>query len=404
METILYLSSNLVHVYAVYIFFQLILGESRFNKWIEALTFLGYYAMNSVGFLLFDNLIVNLLTNIVPLFLISFQYHKSILGRKIFCALSACALGMFTDLLIFSVLPPDSVLVEKGVFQSVLLLIFVFILKHFITNRETELKSNHIWFIVLISLGTITVGQLTINEFNFKSLLVSVILLLINFLNFYMYDKDLKQLQMQHTMHMIEISNKAYQNQLDILNESQKKIRLLKHDITNHMYKIKKLVTDGKYEKAVEYIDQMGEFTSVDKEYVSTGNNDIDCLLNYKLSLANEMGVEFYCDICLPDKLVVTSFDLNTIIGNLLDNSLQALKNTDDKKLVVKIKYYKGCIKMYIENTYNPESNSENKKDGEHGLGLLSVRRAIEKYHGILEINPADKKFCVNAFMYNSLE
>ncbi|MGN0622259.1 MAG: sensor histidine kinase [Porcipelethomonas sp.] len=266
------------------------------------------------------------------------------------------------------------------------------------------MKSNHIWFIVLVSLGTIVIGVITIETVTVKNMIIAVVLMMINFLNFYMYDRDLKNLQVQHTFKLIETSNHAYQNQLKIMNESQKKIRLLKHDMKNHMYKMQKLIMNGEYQEAENYIEEMTGAMSVNNEYVNTGNNDVDCLLNYKLSIAKEMNVEFSCDISLPEKLSVSSFDMTTILGNLLDNSLNALKKTDDKQLNISIKYSKGTIQINIENTYRSEKKQDNDKNQGHGLGLLSIRQTLEKYHGILNITHTENIYCVNIFMYNGLE
>lgn len=401
---ILYLSSNLLHVYTIQIFFNMLLGKCIRKKQTEVLMFLGYFAVNSIGFILFNNLFINLTTNIIPLFLISTQYNKSV-GSKIFCTCSSCALGMFADLLIFSVFPHESVLIQNGAVQSVLLLIFVFVLKHFVKNRETFLKSNHIWFISAISLGTILIGLLTIKDLNTKSLIVSVILLLINFLNFYMYDKDLKNLHMEHTLQLIKASNRAYRNQIKIMNESQKKIRFLKHDMKNHMHKVSNFILNNEYEKAEKYIHDMMNAITIDCEYVSTGNYDVDCQLNYKLSLAKEMNTDFSCDVSLPKKLVVSSFDMTTILGNLLDNSLNALTHTENKQLKISIKYLKGAILIDVENTYCREyEDNKPRKEKDHGLGLLSVEHVLEKYHGIMKIKQTDTKFFVNVFMYNSLD
>lgn len=401
METVLYLVSNLLHTYAIYILCATILGKSKLDHYIEILSFLPHYILNSAGYLIYNNTAINVATNIFPLIIILLQYKKSF-GYKIFCVFSSCALGMFIDLLIFCTLPHDSILIKNSVVQNILLLLLIFVIKHFIKNKETDLQSNHIWFIAIIALGTISIGLLTVDTFNPKNVLVAIILMLINFLNFYMYDRDLKNLQMQHTLKLIETSNHAYQNQLNIMNESQQKIRFFKHDMKNHMYKLKKFILNNEYYKAVEYIEEMAESMSVNNEYVDTGNDDVDCLLNYKLSKAKEMGAEFSCDIFLPEDLVVTSFDMTTILGNLLDNSLNALKNIENKQLNISIKYFKGTIHIRIQNTYC--NNIQDAKDNEHGLGLLSVKQALEKYHGIIDITRTDKKYNVYVFMYNSLE
>ena len=127
----------------------------------------------------------------------------------------------------------------------------------------------------------------------------------------------------------------------------------------------------------------MKEFITVKNDFVNTGNEDINCLLNYKLTLAQEMGVEFICDIILPNELNISTFDLTAIFGNLLDNALHALEHVEKKVLIIRIEYTKGLIRLDMENTYNPKWKLQ--QDGEeHGLGLLSVENTLKRYHGKL--------------------
>lgn len=211
---------------------------------------------------------------------------------------------------------------------------------------------------VIISLGTISIGQLTISEFNINSFLIAIILLVINFLNFYLYDKILENSRMQQRYKLIEASNQAYQNQLAIINRSQEKIRLLRHDMTNHLYKIRSHVKNNEYDELIRYVDSIENYIQVEKQYANTGNAEVDCLLNYKLAQAQELGVSFKCDITLPTELIVSSFDLTVILGNLLDNCLNALSNIDKKFLNIDISYSKGLIKINMENTYDPAYKS----------------------------------------------
>ena len=68
--------------------------------------------------------------------------------------------------------------------------------------------------------------MITVNENSPYDYLIATILLLINFLNFYVYNLEQESLLAHHKLKLIETSNYAYQNQLQIVNESQKRIRL----------------------------------------------------------------------------------------------------------------------------------------------------------------------------------
>lgn len=398
----LYAASNILRIYAVYVLLNTIFGGSKHKKYYEIAFYAGYFLINTIVHLFFESLVLNLSTNILPLLLITYQYKKVTVVSSVFSVFSICATGMFFDLLAFSIFP-ESFLVNAGVVQCIAFLVFVFIFRTLYKTRGTSIyKSKHIWLLSIISFGTIAIGQFTISEFNLKSFIIANVLLIINFLNFYMYDKILENAKNQQTYKLVEASNKAYQNQLNIINENQKKVRLLKHDINNHFYKIKKYADNHDFNKLVSYLNSVENYINIENEYVNTGNADIDCLFNYKLAQAADMGVKFFCDIALPNKLIVTSFDLTVILGNILDNSLNALRNIDNKTLVIDISYSKGIIKISTENTFNPSQKNES-REGEHGLGLVSVRQALEKYHGVLKTSSDDNKFYTSISLYNSL-
>lgn len=181
---------------------------------------------------------------------------------------------------------------------------------------------------------------------------------------------------------------------------NHKQIRLLKHDMKNHLLKLKYDLVNDNCQKAVNYIDEMSEKITAEKEFVSTGNVDFDCLLNYKLAIAQEYGVDFSCNVVLPEELQVDSFDLTVILGNLLDNALNALKQAEKKILEIDINYSIGMIVIKIENTFSGMNNTYD-NPGEHGYGLISVQTSLEKYNGKLQNDIIDNKYIAKAILYN---
>ena len=333
------------------------------------------------------------------MFVIMLQYKKPI-QTYIFLTIGVCAVGMILDWMMFCIFP-ESMLLKSNTPQSIAFLGFVFLFRHYFNRKEKIIvTSNYVMLLVIISIGTIIIAELSGPESNAKCFVISVILLIINFLNFYLYDKYIENMQMKIMFNAVESSNQAYKNQIQLMNESQKKIRLLKHDMKNHLLKLKYDLENGNYTKADEYINNMTNNLITEKEFVNTGNIDFDCLLNYKLSIANEMNVVFSCHIVLPEELQVNSFDLTVILGNLLDNALNALKEAKVKQLNIDINYSIGMIVIKIENTF---ANISSKYDDpeKHGYGLISVRTSLEKYNGKLQNNIVDDKYVVKAVLYN---
>lgn len=358
-----------------------------------------YYCVNCGAYLLFDNMALNLISNVVPMFLIMLQYKRP-MQTYVFLTVGVCAVGMILDWFL-TCINPDFVLMKTNTPQSIMFLGLVFLFRHYFNRKERViLNSKYIVFLVVISVGTIVIAELSGPEFNLKCLVISLILLAINFLNFYLYDRYIENMQFQIMFNAVESSNKAYKNQIKLMNDSQKQIRLLKHDMKNHFLKIQYFLQKQNYIEASDYIAKMTNKISTEKEFVSTGNIDFDCLLNYKLAEAQEQNVDFSFHVVLPEQLLVDSLDLTVIIGNLLDNALNALKNADNKILEIDVNYSIGMIVIKIENTFSdvPQTYDDS---GEHGYGLLSVQTSVEKYNGKLQTDIIDDRFVVKAVLYN---
>ena len=404
MGTILYIASNSIRVYAISVFINIFLGKSRLSLLLNRLTYVFYFLISTIGWLYGQSTTLNLILNTLPILLITLQYYSS-WSKKIFSVISSCAVGMFIDWMGFAVFG-NTEIIESGFIQAIIFLILCSLFRYYYKNREDySFKSRYSWLLILIAVGTALIGVLTVNEDSSYDYLIALILLFINFLNFYIYNLEQESFKAQHKLKLIETSNYAYQNQIKIMNESQQKIRFLRHDFYRHINKLKNLSEENDVQSIKQYLNEMEDAVVVKKEYSKTGNDDVDSLLNYELSLAAEFGGEIIYDVNLPEKLNISSFDITIILGNLMDNAIEALRNSEKKLLKVNIQFNKGIIRIDIENSYDPKYKK--KHDGrEHGIGLLSVENTLQKYHGKLDSYPypEESKYHTTAIFYNSLD
>ena len=404
MGTILYIASNSIHVYAISVFINIFLGKSRLSLLLNRLTYVFYFLISTIGWLYGQSTTLNLILNTLPILLITLQYYSS-WSKKIFSVISSCAVGMFIDWMGFAVFG-NTEIIESGFIQAIIFLILCSLFRYYYKNQEDySFKSRYSWLLILIAVGTALIGVLTVNEDSSYDYLIALILLFINFLNFYIYNLEQESFKAQHKLKLIETSNYAYQNQIKIMNESQQKIRFLRHDFYRHINKLKNLSEENDVQSIKQYLNEMEDAVVVKKEYSKTENDDVDSLLNYELSLAAEFGAEIIYDVNLPEKLNISSFDITIILGNLMDNAIEALRNSEKKLLKVNIQFNKGIIRIDIENSYDPKYKK--KHDGrEHGIGLLSVENTLQKYHGKLDSYPypEESKYHTTAIFYNSLD
>lgn len=122
--------------------------------------------------------------------------------------------------------------------------------------------------------------------------------------------------QMEEKMHMYEMNRAYYEN----LENQQQEIRILRHDMANHLQVISRL--DGEQQK--EYIEKLTGSFAMGVQVKFCDNRVLNGVLNSKRSAAENGGIEFQVEAAVPEKLCVDGVDLCALIGNGLDNAIEA--------------------------------------------------------------------------------
>ena len=166
------------------------------------------------------------------------------------------------------------------------------------------------------------------------------------------------------------------------------------------------MVGNQNNEEIQKYIQDMGEYMQNQSELVSCGNKNLDSLLNYLLGQAKKKLNHVEYEVQVPSDLCISAFDLNMILGNLIENAIEAAEQTKDKWTSVDIYYEKGMLSMEIKNSFQHELDVEKnkllstKEEKGHGIGLANVRKMVEKYQGFMDISNTNQIFTVKVMLY----
>ncbi len=245
-------------------------------------------------------------------------------------------------------------------------------------------------------------------------ILSSIIIYIINYISFDVYDRLSLQMEM-------EKSNIAYAQQLELCNRQMEEreaayqeTRAIRHDLKEYLLDLRLTLKSGNLSDVENKINYILEKNSIYRNEISkSGNLVIDSLLNYKYTLASSHNILINCTLFIPEILPYDSADLCIILGNLMDNAIEAsMKLPQQKRLItISISQIKGSLTIKIQNNYNSMENklkknklnlfSTTKKDSlNHGLGLLSVQKTVQKYKGNLSIYPEKDVFEVSILLY----
>lgn len=394
----------------MYMFANVFFQERSRSRKLEAALYTAYFAINSGAYLLFHNWAITLASNILPFFAITFFYKEGMI-RRVLNVAAIYAITMGCDVLVMTL--QNMMHIESAVFSEGFATSLVIIAAADLSNKCLHMKKDILgrtpamYYVTLlfVPLGSIFIAYFAAKGLNAVSLITAVILLLINIDIFYLYDNVIDLFSERCEKEVMESQNKAIQNQLEVVQQSQLRIRCLKHDMDNHFLRLKDLIEKEKYAEALEYLETVKSSTAADKKLIDSGNDLIDSMLNYKLARLHD-NIEQKYDIVVPKDLSFTEFDLNVIIGNLADNVLEALEQLpadEPKKLEISIRYKQGYLKVYFGNTFDgimPEDGSRKRDHENHGLGLKSVERIVHKYGGDMRAKVSDNWYEISLIMY----
>lgn len=324
-------------------------------------------------------------------------------GIKCFFAITFVALWMLSETLIGDLLMLYNADLDQlqllGSFVSKVLLFFMIAaLKRVFANETVrELPLKHSILLILIPIGSIyimnTVFMLAYRtEWMYAevhSFVSTVILLLINILVFYIYLKLAEDLQVRHI-------NMVYEQQLDLCERHQKETELstlqmrdVRHSMKNHFLSILAYAEKGECGKVVEFVREVMEEGKLDtSQTVNTGNIVTDSLVGYWTRTAEDKGIKFQSEIDIPMEMPFRGADISLILGNLLENAVEAAEKAETEKYIrFSLKYDKKNLLVVVENSYNGELKRGKGEElrttkadaANHGIGIPSVRRTGRK-------------------------
>lgn len=184
-----------------------------------------------------------------------------------------------------------------------------------------------------------------------------------------------------------ELVNRHY----DEVETMYRKMRGWRHDYHNHIQVLKAYMSMKQYMEADEYLDRLEEDLAAVNTVLKTGNVMVDAILNSKLSMIQEKQIRVDATAVVPGDISITGVDLSVLIGNLLDNAMEACMQVPREERFIRI--YIDIIKkqLYISVTNSMSGKavkSGNRflsdKSGSHGFGLLRIDAIVSKYNGFL--------------------
>lgn len=284
-------------------------------------------------------------------------------------------------------------------------------------SNPTRLLPMLIYLVPLVSLYICVVLYFLLINMEGGQLVVIVICSTMIFINiiFFVLFKTIKNeteklINFKNETAHFEFQQKYYEDQIEKAHEA----RGLWHDMKNHIISMKLLIENKAYGELNQYLLQLdGLLEAVEIQNMS-GNPVIDGILNNKLRVAIDKNIDFDYSILVPERIQVGNVDLSIILGNILDNAIEACvrdsKRIDPKSIKLFINHNDNNLLIRVENTVDEETirqvdgifiSSKNKKISRIGYGISNVNRVLERYHGHMLTEVIDNRFMCTIVLPN---
>lgn len=221
-------------------------------------------------------------------------------------------------------------------------------------------------------------------------LVVAVIICITNTILYLFINQIQKLKKSKYELGLITERMALEKKQSEDANTIWNNIRKVRHDIKNHLSVIKGCLERGETVACIEYINDIQQTVESMGSLIRSGNSVIDYLINSKLS--NLEGVQVLITGCIGNFKDVKDSDIVCILGNILDNAVEAVKNVSGSKRIdlffSKIKQNRLILCKNSVNgpvlDKNKELKSTKKDKMLHGFGHQIIEATAEKYGGFV--------------------
>ena len=253
-------------------------------------------------------------------------------------------------------------------------------------------------FLAVVTLSqqtTLVIADDTLDMWTILSVILMMAVLVFHMNRQYEYERELARLKSQQS----ELLERDYL----ALNRSYAVNAKLFHDFHNHIGVLRRMLSHQKTEEAVRYLDELQAPVQEMTDTVWTGDETLDYLINSKAAAAREKGILYEAEVEFPRHTNLQSADLCAILGNLLDNALEAacqVQESQRRFVRLTIRRINQMVIVKVENSFASVPTEKDgvletskNREGLHGWGLKSARAAAGKYDGIVRTSYTETAF-----------
>lgn len=198
---------------------------------------------------------------------------------------------------------------------------------------------------------------------------------------------------------LVEYQTEQSAKHLNEVRSIHTEMRGYKHDFHHHLQTLRGQLEAGEVDRALAYIEQLdNQLINVDT-LLKTGNVSLDAILSAKIAQAKAENIAVTVKANVPDTLTISDLELSIVIGNLLDNAIEACRTVMGERFIRIFISMKGNMLYFsMLNAANEKKKKSGslfvtQKDGVHGFGLRRAEAILKEHGGWVKYNSEDGAF-----------
>lgn len=415
-------------LYIHWIFAEKVMTSRGRTPWSEVAAWLLYFiAYNFVVYVISQNAWTNLLIFFGFFYLLFTYLYQDSVAYKVYIIAVMYLTGMCSELMIYSAFYFIRIYQEEfflGVIASKL--VWFCLLKFILLFMKKDRKRDSGFWdwleAVFVPIGCIVVFFifLPMDRFFERSIVLKkaaevlgiVILLIINIVSYYLYEKGKEVAEKRMHEKALQEQCNYYMRQCEESKALWMELSKFRHDMKQKYIYLQILLEAGEYQELERYCKENLEFLSAGKSVASSGNIFFDSILNYKAEIADSDAISFRTSLEIPHDCHICGEEISICLGNLLDNAIEAVRVVEQKERWISVRISVQGSNLFLE-IKNPYDGLRRRKGAEyrttkpdvrsHGWGLQIIREIVEQHHGQMELSEKEKIFCVKLLLYDAV-
>ncbi len=216
-------------------------------------------------------------------------------------------------------------------------------------------------------------------------------------------ENDSKQKDMYWKNALFESYIKGLENQYYLVEQSEKNIKILRHDIRHYSSMINQLLNEQKYEEIRNILTHIDAVADEHKVIRYCYHLIANTILSKMMEKSSSFDIDVHLDVNIPKTVTVNDYEFSSVIANLFENAIICVKNFEKEERYIDIIIHCTKEQLFIQmkNRYKEEITFDSltglpksKKNGNHGLGMQSALTFCQKIGGTIDC------FCQDGFFY----